>query len=136
MVQYLPDDHWILNAGDHPGRGTADSASFHVNVEHPFQSLSPGHCHMTLRGCFLILISSNFPVTLAPLGRSYPHSVFAVRRKNTMVSGQVDSGFGYQGGQFGDEIYWLENDVSRATAKRGFQFIVYAVTFAHVTSPA
>ena len=61
---------------------------------------------MTLRGCFLILISGNFPVTLAPLGRSYPHSVFAVRRKNTMVSGQVDSGFGYQGGQFGDEIYW------------------------------
>ncbi len=31
----------------------------------------------------------------------HPHSVFAVRRKDTMVSGQIDSGFGYQGGQFG-----------------------------------
>ena len=24
MVQYLPDDHWIVNAGDHPGRTTTD----------------------------------------------------------------------------------------------------------------
>ena len=95
---------------------------------------------MTLRGCFLILISGNFPVTIAPPGRGHPHSVFAVRRKNTMVSGQVDSGSGYQGGQFGDdvqgrtnaagawmrrsgEIYWLEDDVSRAITIRGFQFI-------------
>ncbi len=78
---------------------------------------------MTLRGCFLVLISGNFPVTPAPPGRSHPHSVFAVRRKNTMVSGQVDSGSGYQGGQFGDEIYWLEDDVSRAITIRRFQFI-------------
>ena len=78
---------------------------------------------MALRGCFLILISGNFPVTLGPPGRGHPHSVCAVRRKNTMVSGQVDSGFGYQGGQFGDEIYWLEDDVCRAIAMRGFQFI-------------
>ncbi len=84
---------------------------------------------MALRGCFLILISGNFPVTLAPPGRSHPHSVFAVRRKNTMVSGQVDSGFGYQGGQFGDEVYWLEDDVSRAIAMRGFQFITNQALF-------
>ena len=38
MVQNLPDDHWILNAGDHLGRSAADLASFHVNIEHPFQS--------------------------------------------------------------------------------------------------
>ena len=30
MVQNLPDDHGILNAGDHPGRSTADSASFQL----------------------------------------------------------------------------------------------------------
>ena len=98
MVQNLPDDEGVFDTSDHLCATTADLASFHVNVEHPFQSLSPGHRHMTLRGCFLIVISGNFPVTLAPPGRGHPHSVFAVRRKNTMVSGQVDSGFGYQGG--------------------------------------
>ena len=67
--------------------------------------------------------SGNFPVTFAPPGRGHPHSVFAVRRKDTMVSGQIDSGSGYQGGQFGDEIYWLEDDVSRPITIRGFQFI-------------
>jgi hypothetical protein len=41
MVQNFPDDHGILNAGDHPARSTADWASFHLNVEHPFQSLTP-----------------------------------------------------------------------------------------------
>ena len=56
---------------------------------------------MTLRGCFLLVISGNLPVRLTPPGRGHPHSVFAVRCKNTMVSGQVDSGFWYQGGQFG-----------------------------------
>jgi hypothetical protein len=40
MVQYLPDDHGILNAGDYLGCSTADSAGFHVNVEYPFQSLA------------------------------------------------------------------------------------------------
>ena len=60
---------------------------------------------MALCGCVFILISGNFPVTLAPRGRGHPRSVFAIRRKNTMVSGQVDSGFGYQGDQFGDEVY-------------------------------
>ncbi len=32
MVQYLADDRGILNAGNHLGRSTADSAGFHVNV--------------------------------------------------------------------------------------------------------
>ena len=84
---------------------------------------------MALRACVLNLISGNFPVTLAPPGRRHPHSVFAVRRKNTMVSGQVDSGFGYQGGQFGEEIHWLEDDVSRAITIRRFQFIANHAPF-------
>jgi len=123
MVQYLPDDRWIFNAGNHLGRATADSAGFHVNVEHPFQSLSPGHCHMALRGRFLILTFCHFPAARAPPGRRHPHPVFAVRCKDTMVSGQVHSGPGYQGGQFGDKVHRFEDDVGRTITIRGFQFI-------------
>ncbi len=43
MVQYLPDDHGILNAGNHLRTTTADPAGLNINVEHPFQSLSPAH---------------------------------------------------------------------------------------------
>ena len=116
MVQYLPDDYGIVNAGNdvhgrtnavgawmrrngNPGRTTADSAGFHVNVEHPLEPLCPAHCHMRLYGCFLILIRRHLAAALAPLGRGHPQPVFAVRSEDTMVSSQVHSGFGYQGGQ-------------------------------------
>jgi len=115
MVQYPPGDRWIFNAGNDLGRTTTDPAGFHVNIEHPFQSLSPTHRHMSLRGCFLILIRCQFWAALAPPGRGHPHPVFTVRRKHTMESSQVDPGPGYQGGQFGNEIHWLEDDVSRAS---------------------
>jgi len=123
MVQYLADDHGVLNAGNYSGRSTTDPADFHVNVEHPLESLSPTHRHMRLRARFLILTFCHFRAALAPLGRGHPYPVFSVRRKYTMESGQVDSGPGYQGGQLGDEIHWLENDVSRAITIRGFQLI-------------
>ena len=78
---------------------------------------------MRLRGCFLILIRCQFWAAFAPPGRRHPHPVQAVRSKDTVESGQVDPGPGYQGGQLGDEIHWLEDDVSRAITIRGFQFI-------------
>ena len=95
MVQYLPDDHGVFDTCNHLRATTAGPAGLNVNIEHPFQSLSPYHR----------------------------------RRKDTMVSGQIDSGFGYQGGQFGDEIYWLEDDVSRPITIRGFQFIANQALF-------
>jgi hypothetical protein len=124
-----------MRRNGHLGRNTTDPAGFHVNVEHPFQSLSPTHRHMSLRECFLILIRCQFPAALAPPGRRHPHPVHTVRRKHTMEPAQVDSGLGYKGGQFGDdvqgctnaagawmrrsgEIHWLEDDVSRAITIR------------------
>ena len=88
-----------------------------------FAGAKTGHRHMSLRGCFLILIRCQFWAALAPLGRRHPHPVLTVRRKHTMESGQVDSGSGYQGCQFGDEIHRFEDDVSRAITIRGFQLI-------------
>ena len=46
-----------------------------------------------------------------------------VRCQDAMVAGEVDSWFGYQGGQPGDEIHRFEDDVSRTITIRGFQFI-------------
>ena len=87
----------------HLGRSTTDSAGFHVNVEYPYQSLSlmliamdgmyagfagakTGHRHMTLRGCFLILIRCQIWAALAPPGRGHPHPVQAVRRKDSVTN--------------------------------------------------
>ena len=123
MVQYLPDDREILNAGNYLGRTTADLAGCHINIEHPLESLSPTHPYMSLRECFLILTFCHFRAALAPPGRGHPHPVFTVRRKHTMESGQVHSGSGYQSGQFGDEIHRFEDDVSRTITIRGFQLI-------------
>ena len=76
-----------------------------------------------LRECSLILIRCRFWAALAPPGRGHPRPVQAVRTKDTVESGQVHSGPGYQGGEFGDEIHWLEDDLSRAITMRDFQLI-------------
>ena len=47
--------------------------------------------------------------------------VLVQRVDSAELAEQVDSGPGYQGGQLGDEIHWLEDDVSRAITIRGFQ---------------
>jgi len=46
---------------------------------------------MALRGCFPILIRSNFPVILAPSGRGHPHPVIVIRHKHTKISDQIGS---------------------------------------------
>jgi hypothetical protein len=102
---------------------TADTAEFHINIEHLLQSLSPGHRYMVLRWRFLILTSCHFLAALAPLRWHHPHPMFAVRSKYTVKPCQVDSGLGDQGSQFGDEIHRLEDHVGRAITIWGFQLI-------------
>ena len=123
MGQYRLDDHGVFNASDHLRSATADTAGLHINIEHPLESLSPRHCHVALCGRFLILTFCHFLPALAPPGRGYPCSMFAVRGKHTVESGQIDSGFGHQGRQFGNEVHRLEDDVGRAIPIRGFQLI-------------
>ena len=79
MGQYRLDDHRIFDTGNHLGGATADPTGFHINVEYPLEPLRPRHCHMALRGCFLILLVCDFLTALAPLGWCHPCSVFAVR---------------------------------------------------------
>jgi len=49
---------------------------------------------MTLRGCFLLVISGNLPVRLTPPGRGHPHSVFAVGAKTPWYRARLTLGFG------------------------------------------
>ena len=46
-----------------------------------------------------------------------------------VIAGQMDSGFGYQGGQFGDKVHRFEDDVSRAITIRGLQLIANHALF-------
>ena len=97
-----------MRRSGHLRRATADAAGFHVNIEYPLESLCPSHGHMALCGCLLVLAFCCFLATLAPLRRRYPRSVFTVRRKYSVKSRQVDSGLGYQCGQFGDKVHRLD----------------------------
>ncbi len=86
-----------------------------------FAGAKTGHGHMALCGCFLFLIRCHFAAAFAPPGRGHPHSVFAVRRKDTVESGQIDSGFGHQGSQCGRTY-----DVSSAIYLSGaFSYFLY-----------
>ena len=49
--------------------------------------------------------------------------MFAVRRKDPVEAGEVDPGPGHQGGQPGDKIERLEDDVRRAVPIWGFQLV-------------
>jgi len=64
LRQYLLNDDGILNAGNYLSRAIADSAPLNINIEHPLESLRPRHRHMTLGGCFLVLILCNFPAVV------------------------------------------------------------------------
>jgi len=126
-----------MRRNGHLSRTTTDPAGFHVNVEYPFQSLSPTHRHMSLRGCFLILIRCQFWAALAPPGRRHPHPVLTVRRKHTMESGQVDPGPGYQHfsptyvpparessakrSTFGGELPWRISESNESLFSEGFE---------------
>lgn len=70
---------------------------------------------MALFGCLVLIFLPC--TTLATFGRCYINPIFAVwtvRRfgKHAMEAGQVYPRFGYQGGQFADEIQRIEDDVS------------------------
>lgn len=78
---------------------------------------------MALRGRFVSGLIRLLRPTLASPGRGYQCSVFAVRGEYTVKPCQVDSRFGYQGCQPGDEVHRLEDHVGGAISVWGFQFI-------------
>jgi hypothetical protein len=80
-----------------------------------FMPSGAGHGLVALFGCFVFVFLSG--AAFASFGRRHIDTVFAVRRKNSMESGQVHSRLGNQGSQFADEIQRLENDMRGSRPK-------------------
>jgi hypothetical protein len=85
-----------------------------------FAGAKTGHGRMTLNRRFLVppLHQPGF-ATLASLHRCHQRTVFAVRSEYTVETCQIESGFGHQGGQLGNEIHRLEDDVHGRTNAAG-----------------
>jgi hypothetical protein len=94
---------------------TTFTAGFNVVIEHPLRALCPSHCCLALgRGLVLFIVYCFGLFASAPFSGCHPCTVVAIGCKDTMETGQVDSGFGNQSDQPGDEIQRFEYDMGRA----------------------
>ncbi len=104
-----------------PNDAVALSARLNVNVEHPLESLRPGHGRVTISRRFVLrLISRLKLVAFASLCGRYQRAMLAIGCEYTVISGEVDSWLGHQGRQPGNEIQRLEDYVSSAVPIRSF----------------
>jgi phosphoribosylglycinamide formyltransferase 2 len=101
----------IFNAGDDLDLPGAPLAGLDVNVEHPFESLHPGHRHVALGGR---LVQPVLPGKLAPLASPSPprrrntHTKLAIGGEHSVKTRQIDAGLGNQSGQLRDEVQRFE----------------------------
>lgn len=103
--EYLLNDQWIFNAGDHLDGAATFTAHLDVDIENRLETLRPGHGHAAFGRRFLLPLIGRFGVVaFAPLGRCHPRTVFAVGGEDTVEAGQVDSWHRDQGGELGDEV--------------------------------
>ena len=118
----------ILNAGDHFDLVATTFTNFHVNIEHPFEPLHPCHRPMTLLralvepiviGWFRLL----WLLVLATFGGRYLNTMLAIRRENTVETGEIDSRFGRQSRKPGNKIQRSKEDMGGAVRVRGFQLV-------------
>ena len=86
--------------------------------EHPFQTLRPGHRSPAFDRYGLLQIPCRGTPPPAPQGTHHPPPVPAIGREYPMEMCLVDPTPGHQGGQLGDEIQRLEDDVRGAVAIR------------------
>ena len=121
MLKDLVDDRLILDTGDYLGLTSALWADRHIDIEHPFEALRPGHRLAALFWCLVILRLSW--IALAPFGWRYINPVFAVGREYTMESGQVHSWFRHQRRQLGNEIQRFEDDMGGPIIVGRFELI-------------
>jgi hypothetical protein len=136
--EYLFDDHWVFDAGDDFHRPAAVVTGFDVDVEDMLQALRPAHGRVSRGGrpvrflgclgnCSLRGSSSciHAVVVRAPaaLARCYLRTQVAVRCKHAVITREVHARRGHQGGQAGDEVQGLEEDVGGAVAVRGLELV-------------
>lgn len=66
MIQNLLDGHGVFHAGNDAHRALTFLTGFDIDVDHPFQSLSPTHRHRALGEAAVIPVFIGLLATLAP----------------------------------------------------------------------
>ncbi len=107
MLEDGGDNVGILDASDHAQLAAAIRAGLDIDREYPFQSLHPGH-------------GSEGYVRFLLTGFAFWHdrlTMLAIRGEHAVEAGEVQSRARNQGGQAGDEVEWLEDDMGGAVAE-------------------
>jgi len=113
----LLDHRRVLDAGDDAHRPAAHRAGFDVNAEHALEALCPSHRRPALgRGALVGLGRCLGSSALAPPGLRHLRPVGAVRGEHAVEADEIDSRFGHQRSEPGDEIQRLEEHVRGAVA--------------------
>ncbi len=120
MSQNSIDDVLVLDTSDNSDRSAAAAADFDVHIEYSLEPLSPGHGGMALGGCAGFCVGDRLDAFPAPGWCNQPTTA-VVRRQGAVVTGEVDAGFGYQGGQTGNEINRFEGHLCRSIPARCLQ---------------
>ena len=90
-------------------------------IENSLKPLRPGHRCPAFCGCWVLpLISPLALFTFASPCWRHLHAMLAVGRKDTVKPSEVDSGFGHQRRQSGDEVQRLEDHMGSAVPIGGF----------------
>ena len=92
MTKNFRNQRRILDSGDDPELAAAFRAGFDVDGEYPPEALHPAH----RRGGSVVVYCAARPV------RNNAGAVFAVRRKEAVEAGEIQSGAWHQGSQPGD----------------------------------
>jgi len=125
VIQYLPDSHGIFHAGNDAHRALTLLTGFDVDMEHPFQSLSPTHRHMALGEAAVILILTSLLAPLAPACGCDESPVFAIGGEYPMEAGKVNSRLGHQGRQPRHKIQWLEDHMGSTVSEGRLEFVAH-----------
>ncbi len=95
MGEYLVNDYWIFNAGDHFDGAAAFTELIDVDIENALQSLSlepapdliRGHGRATFARRVLVCLIARFGlVALTPFGGPYQGTMLAVGGKHTVTN--------------------------------------------------
>ena len=115
MCEDLRNHHRILDAGNDPNGAATGLTGLDIDVEHALEAPCPGHGGVRLGWRLLLCgIRCAGVVAFTALGRRHERPMSAVGGEHTVEARQVHARFEYQGGQTGDEVQGLEDDVRGA----------------------
>ena len=124
--QDLLNHHRVFDAGGDLDAAAAGLAALDVDIEYALEALSPSHRYPAFSRRLLLALIGGFGfVAPAAPRRRHPRTMGAVRCEHPVESDQIDPGLRHQGGQPGDEVQRLKDDVCGAIAVRRLELITH-----------